>query len=654
MKHLVVGTAGHIDHGKSALVRALTGVDPDRLREEKARGITIDLGFARYQEGTTGLAFVDVPGHERFVRNMLAGVSGIDCVVLVVAADESTMPQTREHFDICRLLDVAGGVVALTKADLVDDDTIELVRLEVLDLVAGSFLEEAPIIPVSSRTGEGLDDLRQALAELADSAAGRRDDGIVRLPIDRAFSVKGFGTVVTGTLVSGRIERDADLVLLPDGQRVKVRGIEVHGDTRSSAHAGQRAAINLAGVAVSDLRRGDTLTVPGGLLATQRVDTRVNLLGDARPLRHGARVRFHQGTTEVMARVALGARRSSTHDGADAETDAGSFFPGALDPGGSAFARLHLERPATLTRGDRVVLRAYSPPLTIGGGVVLDPDPPRGRLRSAAGARRLRQLDRQDGDVLRAAVELRVDEAGGAGTTPEELAPRVGLTTAAARHVAGELAAAGAVTAAGQRFFATERVDTTRAALLDAVVACHEREPLEPGLPHEEARVRLGNLAGPELFEHVAEALAADGVLVVGRHLALASHRLVLSEDDSALKDRLAARFLEDGLAPTDLAALPASLGADADAIDRMLTLLLREGVVARLDALVFHREVLDDVRTEVMKLKASAPTGELARVDIAWFKARFGITRKYAIPLLEYLDRARITRRVGTGRIVV
>ncbi len=654
MKHLVVGTAGHIDHGKSALVRALTGVDPDRLREEKARGITIDLGFARYREGTTGLAFVDVPGHERFVRNMLAGVSGIDCVVLVVAADESVMPQTREHFDICRLLGVAGGVVALTKADLVDDETIELVRLEVSDLVAGSFLEEAPVVPVSSRTGEGLDDLRRALAALADGAVGRRDDGTPRLPIDRAFSMKGFGTVATGTLVSGRIEREADLVLLPEVRRVKVRGIEVHGEARRSARAGQRAAINLAGVGVDDLRRGDTLTVPGGLLATRKIDTRISVLDDARPLRHGARVRLHQGTTEVMARVAFGALRSPGQTDPGGEAAAPPLFPGALDPGGSAFARLHLEAPAALTRGDRFVVRAYSPPITIGGGVVLDPDPLRGRLRSVAGARRLRRLDRLDGDGTRAAVEVRVDEAGRAGVTAGDLAPRVGLTVSGVRRVTAALAAAGVVTETDQRVFATSRVVSARAMLLDAVAAFHRAEPLEPGLPREQARAAVDRVAGPELFDHVTEALAAGGMLASGRHLALPDHRVVLGEADAILKDRLATHLREGGLAPPDVASLPGALGAEAGAMDRMVALMIREGVVERLGALLFHREVLDEVRAAVAALKTSVPAGETARVDIAWFKARFGITRKYAIPLLEYLDRTRITRRVGAGRIVV
>ena len=283
MKHIIVGTAGHIDHGKSALVEALTGVDPDRLQEEKARGITIDLGFARYAHGETQLAFVDVPGHERFVKNMLAGVSGIDCVLLVVAADESVMPQTREHFDICRLLNVPNGLVALTKSDLADDETQELVRLEVRELVADSFLEDAPIVPVSSRTGIGIDELRAALAKIAEVEPGRSDTGVVRLPIDRAFTVKGFGTVITGTQVSGRIVANSELVLLPAGRRLKVRGLQVHGVAKLTSKAGQRVAVNLSGIEVGELKRGDTLADVEALESTRRFDGIITLLAGAPP-----------------------------------------------------------------------------------------------------------------------------------------------------------------------------------------------------------------------------------------------------------------------------------------------------------------------------------------------------------------------------------
>ncbi len=364
MKHIVVGTAGHIDHGKSALVMALTGTDPDRLKEEKERGITIDLGFAHWRTAGLTVAFVDVPGHERFVKNMLAGVGGIDAVLLVVAADESIMPQTREHFDICRLLHVPTGIVAVTKSDLVDADTLDLVKLEIRELLRGSFLELAPMIAVSSRTGAGLDELRGALADLGDRVTGRSSRGSARLPIDRAFSVKGFGTVVTGTMASGSLRVDDELAVLPRALRVKIRGLQVHGERTDAAVAGQRAAVNLGGVELANLSRGDTLAVPGTLAITRVVDVRLETLGSAKPLRHGARIRFHHGTSEALGRVALSSVGRGDGESADVASEVG--------PGQSAFARIRLESENVLTRGDRFIIRAYSPPTTIAGGVVLE------------------------------------------------------------------------------------------------------------------------------------------------------------------------------------------------------------------------------------------------------------------------------------------
>ena len=650
VKHLVVGTAGHIDHGKSTLVEALTGVDPDRLQEEKARGITIDLGFAPYRHGDTQLAFVDVPGHERFVRNMLAGASGIDCVLLVIAADESVMPQTREHFDICRLLGVGGGLVALTKADLVDEEMLELVRLETRELIAGSFLDGAPLVPVSARSGAGLDDVRRELAALADGVAGRRDGGIARVPIDRAFTVRGFGTVVTGTQASGVVEGQGELTLLPAGRQVKVRGLQVHGEPRSRSLAGQRVAVNLAGIGVDDLQRGDTLTTERGLCAARRFDGRVTLLDGARPLKYGARVRFHQGTSEVMARLAIGAARPAALDGKDNPAEESPAFPGVLEPGASAFARLHLERPVALTRGDRFVLRAYSPMVTIGGGVVLDPDPPAGRLRSAAGFQRLRRLDTLDDDA--AVVLAMAAEAGGAGLTLGTLAPRAGRTVAEVRRVAATLVERGALVAMGERLVAAAPVEAAREALLAIVGAYHRAHSLEPGLPREEARARLAKRAGPALFEHVTNGLVAAGRLGGGRHLALATHRIVLTDDETRVKEQLAGLFRREGLSPPDPAVWAREQGVEEALVDRMLKLLVRDGTVERLDTLVFHREVLDRLRADVAALKAGV--GEPVRIDVAWFKQRFGITRKFAIPLLEYLDRVRVTRRAGRDRIVI
>ena len=647
MRHIIVGTAGHIDHGKSTLVEALTGIDPDRLDEEKARGITIDLGFARYVDGDTALAFVDVPGHERFVRNMLAGASGIDCVVLVIAADESVMPQTREHFDICRLLGVGAGAVALTKADLVDDETLELVRLETRDLVAGSFLDDAPVVPVSARTGAGIDALRAVLARLAATVPGRSDDGVARLPIDRAFSMRGFGTVVTGTLVSGRIAVNSELVLMPGGRRTKVRGVQVHGEARPVSHAGQRVALNLAGIEVGQLARGDTLADVAGLEATRRLDASVALLPDARPLKHGARVRFHQGTTEIMARVALGAE-ASPRDPDDARATEGPF-PAVLAPGGRTYARLHLERPAALTRGDRFVLRAYSPPVTIAGGTVLDPRPPRGRLRSAAGRARSERL--AGSEDATEAVRLMIEEAGGEGVPRAEMISRAGLPPVAAETLERTLTAGGDAVPVAGRLVAAGRLREIRQALIDAVTAFHRAHPLEPGLPREEARERLRRRASAAVFDHVVSGLVDDGTLVATGHLALASHRVSLSPAEQRVHDAVDELFRNSGLTPPDREALSAATGADDDLLERMIRLLVREGRLERVDALHFSAAALARLRREMAALGRSA---QPARIDVAAFKERFGVTRKFAIPLLEYLDRMRVTRRVGSERIVL
>lgn len=641
MKHIVIGTAGHIDHGKSALVEALTGIDPDRLKEEKVRGITIDLGFAHYQYRDTELAFVDVPGHERFVRNMLAGASGIDGVLMVIAADESVMPQTREHFDICHLLGVTGGVIALTKTDIVDNETIELVRLETQELVSGSFLEGMPVVPVSARSGAGLPELREALAALAHGVVGRKDDGVPRIPVDRAFTLKGFGTVVTGTQVAGRIERETELALLPANRRVKIRGLQVHGKVQAGSRAGQRVAINLSGIEVDDIRRGDTLTSPGGMRATARIDSRIVLLRGARELKYGARVRFHQGTTEVMARIALGAVCEGTTDGT-------STFPAALGPGMPAFARLHLERPAAVTRGDRFVLRTYSPPLTIAGGVVLDPSPLRGRLRSHAGYLRLRRLDRGDTD----ATAMMVLDAGGEGVTPSELVPRVGLPLKDVDRIMQQLLKDEIIVAVGERVVSAEQFKNARDALVAAVSSYHRTHPLESGLPRQEARERLARIAGVDLFQHLVNALAESGTLLVGRHLALSTHRVVLSDDEAAVKAQLVTLFRNSGLTPPDAMRWATDEGVGQAMVDRMVTLLVHEGHLERVDTLVFHRETLVKLRADVTALK-KGQDGPV-RLDVADFKASFRISRKYAIPLLEYLDGVRVTRRVGRDRVVM
>jgi len=626
--NLIVGTAGHIDHGKSSLVLALTGTDPDRLKEEKERGITIELGFAHTAEDGVTLSFIDVPGHERFVKNMLAGVGGIDLVMLVVAADESVMPQTREHFDICRLLQVQRGVIAVTKADLVDADTLELVRLEVRDLVQGSFLESAPVLDVSARTGAGIPQLRAALASAASSMPRRREGGAARLPVDRVFSMRGFGTVVTGTLVSGQLGVDEDVVLLPSDRVAKVRGLQVHGGKRASAMAGERVAVNLGGVDVQEVTRGETLTRKGALMVTRRVDAALDLLPAAKPLRHGARVRFHHGTSEVLGRVAVSGEPE-------------------VHPGGSAFVRIRLEAPAVLTRGDRFILRAYSPPTTIAGGSVLDPAPPRTGVRTAAGRTRFAQLSAAGDEPLRRFI----DETGVEGLAETMLGSRCGLHADEAEAAVARLAGAGAIVRAGHVLIAPARITALKQRLLSALSDHHRQHPLVEGMPREEARERLFGRAPQAVFDLVVADLVAAKQIVARDRLALSTHKLALSDEEARARDVIERGYHDAGLKPPDTQTLAAQAGVKTEVAQRITTLLVRQKVLSRVDDLVFHESALQQLKADV---RALGGTDRVARIDVATFKDRFGITRKYAIPLLEYLDRERVTRRVGDTRQII
>jgi selenocysteine-specific elongation factor len=679
VKSIVVGTAGHIDHGKSALVRALTGTDPDRLKEEKARGITIDLGFAHLTIDGINFAFVDVPGHERFVKNMLAGVGGIDLVVLVVAADESVMPQTREHFDICRLLRVPAGLVALTKTDLVDADTLELVRLEVRELAASSFLDGAPIVPVSARTGDGLGAFREGLVEVSRKVRGRAVHGVTRLPIDRVFSMKGFGTVVTGTLVSGRIAIDADLAVAPGDRHVKVRGVQVHSQRASEAIAGQRTAVNLGGVEVEEIDRGQALVTPGAFEETRVADAVVEVLPGAKPLKHGARVRFHQGTAEILGRVALvgPAAAAPVPDSAEATARLGDatavrrWAPGttkvgrrgperavpAIAPGARAFARLRLETPAVIARGDRYILRAYSPPVTIAGGLILDPRPPRTAIRSAAALERCRRLDfdpasHDPDDVEQRAAVVMIDDAGAAGLPLAALTSRAGVDPRNVNARADSLIAAGHAVRAADVLVASRIVAHLKDAIVAALTQHHRAQPLSDGVPREELREQLAAHAHPAVFDGVLANLAAAATIIARDRIALTTHRVALSPDEARAHAAIERAYRDGGLRPPDAASIATTIGVPEAVANRMLKLLQRQKVLVRVDALLFHDEALKRLKEEVTGLKASA--GPTARIDVATFKERFGVTRKFAIPLLEYLDRERVTRRMGDSRVVL
>jgi selenocysteine-specific elongation factor len=630
VRSVVIGTAGHIDHGKSALVRALTGTDPDRLKEERERGITIDLGFAHAQVGGVNLAFVDVPGHERFIKNMLAGAGGLDLVMLVVAADESVMPQTREHFDICRLLRIPSGVIALTKIDIADAETIALATLETRELVRGSFLESAPIVGVSARTGQGLDSLRAALVTAAGAVPGRNSEGPVRLPIDRVFSMKGFGTIVTGTLVSGQIREDQELIVLrriSDGRRTKVRGLQVHGHAERFADAGRRVAVNLGGVEAAEIVRGDTLCAPGAFEPTRALDVRVEMLPEAPPLRQGARVRFHQGTTELFGRVTVVTTSSAPE-----------------------FARVRLESAAVVTRGDRFVIRAYSPLSTIGGGVVLDPQPPRVALRTPEGLARFARIDVHD-SVPDTALLTFVEEREEAGLEIGALIRRGGLTERAAGAAVERMLRTGAVVRIEDLLISSRALGACTERLLADLTAHHAANSLSDGLPREEARKRVFRRSAPAVFDAVIEGLVASGKIVARDRLALAGRQVSLSPEEVRVQEVLERLFKDARLAPPDTSAAVEAAKAPRAVVDRVLVLLVRNRRLVKLDSLVFHASALEFLKDDVRAMKAADAN---VRVDVTAFKERYGVTRKYAIPLLEYLDRERVTRRVGDARVVL
>jgi selenocysteine-specific elongation factor len=639
VSHLVVGTAGHIDHGKSTLVMALTGTDPDRLKEEKVRGITIDLGFAHWQRDDLNVAFVDVPGHERFIKNMLAGVGGIDLVILVIAADESVMPQTREHLDICRLLAVRRGVIAMTKADLVDPEMLELVQLDIGALVAGTGLSDAPVIPVSAATGAGIDTLKDALAALAAAVPRRDTEGATRLPVDRVFSMRGFGTVATGTLTGGRLAVDDALEIVPGGSEVKVRGVQVHGARRQVAVAGERVAVNLAGVEVADLVRGQTLAMPRTLKATSAIDVDITVLPSAPALRHGARVRFHHGTAEILARVAT------------VGSAVGGVAP-TIAAAAQGLARLRLETPAAVTRGDRFVLRSYSPAVTIAGGRVLDPAPPRAGVRAAATRDRLQRLvaPLDSGAGEDEALRIFVEDAAAGGVTVKELAARGGAQSSAGRLAIERLQASDDVWRIGERLLSAKWRSALADAVTVALAAHHDAQPLSDGVPREEVRERVLARAHPDVAAAVLDQLAAERRVRGRERLALEGRGVTLTAEEMAAQSALATAYESAGLIPPDAAALAVRTGLSPALVARITQLLIRQQVLVRIDTFIFHRDALARLKADVVALKQAGP----AHVDVAGFKDRYGLTRKYAIPLLEYLDRERVTRRVGDSRVVL
>ncbi len=609
---LVVGTAGHIDHGKTSLVRALTGIDTDRLAEEKKRGISIDLGFAHLLLPTgERISFIDVPGHERFVKNMLAGVAGIDAVLLIVAADESVKPQTREHFEICRLLQIRDGIIVITKVDLASADQIAATLRDVQQLTAKSFLEHAPVLQVSAKTGRGLDNLKLQLAALTGQTGNRDSTGFARLPIDRSFALKGFGTVVTGTLWSGKLRAGNTVLLHPGGKEVRVRGLQVHGRTVEEALAGQRTAVNLTGVEHGEIHRGFTLTAKAELEPTTLIDVELEWLRpESIPL---TRKEFfvHIGTAEVLAEAKVVAA-------------------------GKPYGRIWLSEPVLTFPGDHLILRRPSPAETVAGGVVVDAFPKR-RMNRAAVLARLHALSRA---TLNQKLHFIIDES----KNGHSLTELVRLTGATPQSIKAALSKNEALLflEGSQRAVGRKLLDQKRRELIQWLAQFHAANPAAPGAPIAQARRNLDPVLAEAVIDH-------DSAIVVrGDVIALTAHKVRVSSGEVEALAQLERAFRDAGFQPPLLNEILKSADPDAKKARGLLEALIKSGRLVRLSPdLVYHADVIAHIRKSLAPHKGR-------KFSIPEFKDWTQISRKYAIPLLEYLDRVHVTRRDGDSRIVL
>jgi len=633
MKRIILGTAGHIDHGKTTLIKALTGVDCDRLKEEKARGITIELGFTSLTlPGEQKVGIIDVPGHEKFVKNMVAGVGGIDGVMLVIAADEGVMPQTKEHLDICNLLSIRSGIIALTKSDLVDEEWLELVKEDVSGLVHGSFLEKAPIIPVSSATGSGIPDLLRSLEHLVAHISERPSSGIVRLPIDRVFTMKGFGTVLTGTLLAGKIAVGDEVEILPEKLKAKLRGIQLHNSPVDHTTAGQRTALNLQGIEKACVTRGDVICLPDTLTPTQKVVARFDLLKSApRALKNRARVRFHSGTSEIMSRVVL-------------------LTADELQPGQNGYIQLLLESPAVLMPHDRYVIRSYSPVETIGGGEILDNRPPKHKRLADETRKRLETLKAWDATEV---LLLFCREAGPAGLDRARIQSRMGMDPDKFHALTDKLLSSGAVVA-----FAKDPLHITLPAVVEGIKsavtahlkAYHARNPLKPGMVKEELRTKLHRDTDQRLYGYVIDRLVKKGTIkITNEFLSLPEHKPVLRDSQKGLKEKMLSLYKKGGKFPPTRKELVEKLNIHEKEAAGILGLLVRENTLVKLNEDIYY-EALSLTRLVGEITDHAERHGELTIQSV---KEQTGLTRKFLIPLFEYMDRSKITLRKGDKRVL-
>lgn len=634
MRHYVIGTAGHIDHGKSALVKALTGVDPDRLKEERRRGMTIDLGFAHFDlPGDRRVGIVDVPGHERLIRNMLAGATGIDLVLLVVAADEGVMPQTREHLDILRFLPVRAGLIVLNKIDLTPDPVwLALVRDDLAALTTGTFLEGAPILEVSAKTGQGIEALTSAIDQALADIPARPADAPIRLPIDRAFTMAGFGTVVTGTLWTGRIRAGENVELLPQGRTLRVRGVQSHGAQREYAEAGSRVAVNLAGIEKDEIARGNILATPGIFVPTTRLDVQVRLLQGAARVPHGARVRLYLGSAEAIGRLVLPGRAG-------------------LDPGEESAAHLRLEQPLVANPGDPFVLRQYSPMMTIGGGVVLDAHPPERRGGAATAALRAAALGAPRGGPpeVAARVMAAAHGAGSAGITVDELMRTASATRGQIEDAVRTLVVSERLLEVRGRFFHADAAAAVAASIREAVARYHAEESWRAGIPKDELKRRAFGRGDDRIYALALERLTAAGAIDdLGSLARMRGFVPTVDPQEAALRARIAQALREGRYAPPSRDDL--ARGTEARPFDRAWRALLDDGIIVDAgQGVFFHREAVEE-----MKQAVADEVRERGSVTVAALRTRLGTSRKYALTVLEYFDTIKFTRRRGDARAII
>jgi selenocysteine-specific elongation factor len=631
LKQIILGTAGHIDHGKTSLIKAVTGVNTDRLKEEKLRGITIELGFASLElPGGQKLGVVDVPGHEKFVKNMVAGATGIDIVVMVIAADEGIMPQTREHMEICTLLDIQHGLVALTKVDLVEQEWLEMVREEVDGFINNTFLENAPVIPVSSTTGQGLADLIGALEKLSGPITPRVTSGIFRLPVDRVFTMKGFGTVITGTLISGKVKMGDQIMIYPSGITSKVRGVQVHGDSVDTAHAGMRTAINFQGLDKEMVHRGDVVAAPDTLAPSHMVDVTLTYLsGNPKKLKNRTRVRFHSGTSEIMGIVVLLDRSD-------------------LKPGETALVQIRLESPVSLIRDDRFVIRSYSPVRTIGGGRILNPIPIKHKPNKPEVMDHLSVLTNEDaGQVLQELIQA----AGYQGIRHQHLRIMVNMPERQLDKLLQAMLSQKSVI----------RIDKETQALLHQkvfariqqdIVACistyHQTYPLKHGIPKEELKSKLPQPIGAKTFLIAIQHLAKKKTIILEEDIVyMADHKVTLAVDQQELKNKILSAYLDGRLSPPYFKEIYQKLGAPEKTAKEVLSLLINDGALVKIkEDLYYHRKHLDELRNKLVQFLTANE-----EITTPQFKDMTGASRKYVIPLIEHFDGVQLTIRIGDIR---